>query len=82
VSRGVVYGRVHCLTLSQETDLGVDIALDKTITVFRYLIDKDVLECYYKGCLAKLLLLRQSVSNDAERPMLGKLKVKCGHQFK
>ena len=80
MSCGVVHGRVH-LTLSQKTDLGADIALDKTITVFRYLTDKDVLECYYKGHIVKRLLLGRSVSNDAERQMLGKLKDECGHQF-
>ena len=55
--------------------------MDKTITVFRYLTDKDVFERYYKGHLAKRLLLGRSVSDDAERQMLGKLKVECGHQF-
>ena len=49
--------------------------------MFRYLSDKDVFERYYKGHLAKRLLLGRSVSHDAERQMLGKLKVECGHQF-
>ena len=65
----------------QRTDLEVDIALEKIIIVFRYLTDKDVFERYYKGHLAKRLLLGRSVSDDAERQMLGKLKVECGHQF-
>jgi len=56
--------------------------LDKTINVFRYLTDKHGFECYYKGHLAKRLLLGQSVSDDAERQMLGKLKVECSHQFR
>ena len=55
--------------------------MDKTITVFRYLTDKDVFERYYKGHLAKRLLLGRSVSDDAERGMLAKLKVECGYQF-
>lgn len=55
--------------------------LDKTITVFRYLTDKDVFERYYKAHLAKRLLLGRSVSDDAERGMLAKLKVECGYQF-
>jgi len=67
--------------VKDKTDLEVDVALDKTITVFRYLSDKDVFERYYKGHLAKRLLLGRSVSDDAERQMLGKLKVECGHQF-
>ena len=49
--------------------------------MFRYLTDKDVFERYYKGHLAKRLLLGRSVSDDAERGMLTKLKVECGVQF-
>lgn len=55
--------------------------LDKTIIVFRFLTDKDVFERYYKGHLAKRLLLGRSVSDDAERGMLAKLKVESGYQF-
>ena len=55
--------------------------MDKAITVFRYLTDKDVFERYYKGHLAKRLLLGRSISDDAERGMLAKLKVECGYQF-
>ena len=65
----------------QKTDEEVDAVLEKTITVFRYLTDKDVFERYYKGHLAKRLLLGRSVSDDAERGMLAKLKVECGYQF-
>lgn len=59
----------------------VDIILEKTITVFRYLTEKDAFERYYKNHLAKRLLLGRSVSDDAERGMLAKLKVECGYQF-
>ena len=59
----------------------VDAILDKTITVFRFISEKDVFEKYYKGHLAKRLLLGRSVSDDAERGMLSKLKVECGVQF-
>ncbi|KAH9949907.1 Cullin-domain-containing protein [Amylocystis lapponica] len=38
-------------------------------------------ERYYKGHLAKRLLTGRSVSDDAERGMLAKLKVECGYQF-
>jgi len=55
--------------------------LDKTITIFRYITDKDIFERYYKGHLAKRLLHGRSVSDDAERGMLAKLKVECGYQF-
>lgn len=53
----------------------MDQVLDKTITLFRFLCDKDVFERYYKQHLAKRLLFNRSVSDDAERGMLGKLKV-------
>lgn len=59
----------------------MDAVLDKTITVFRFLTEKDVFERYYKNHLAKRLLLGRSVSDDAERGMLAKLKVECGYQF-
>ncbi|KAJ6619719.1 Cullin-domain-containing protein [Mycena sp. CBHHK59/15] len=67
--------------LRRENRPEVDAVLDKTITVFRYITEKDVFERYYKGHLAKRLLLGRSVSDDAERGMLAKLKVECGYQF-
>ncbi|CAO3648248.1 unnamed protein product [Cunninghamella echinulata] len=59
----------------------VDDVLDKTIMLFRFLRDKDLFERYYKGHLAKRLLYNKSVSDDAERGMLSKLKRECGYQF-
>lgn len=38
-------------------------------------------ERYYKNHLAKRLLHGRSVSDDAERGMLGKLKLESGYQF-
>ncbi|EJD06564.1 ubiquitin ligase SCF complex subunit Cullin [Fomitiporia mediterranea MF3/22] len=67
--------------LKGKTDQEVDIVLDKTITVFRYITDKDVFERYYKMHLAKRLLHNRSVSDDAERGMLAKLKIECGFHF-
>jgi cullin 3 len=55
--------------------------LDKTITVFRFLTDKDVFERYYKTHLSKRLLHGRSVSDEAERGMLARLKIECGYQF-
>ncbi|CAL1716698.1 unnamed protein product [Somion occarium] len=59
----------------------VDAVLDKTITVFRFISDKDIFETHYKKHLAKRLLQGRSISDDAERGMLAKLKVECGTQF-
>jgi cullin 3 len=69
------------LTEFQKSDAEIDTVLDKTITVFRFISEKDIFERYYKGHLAKRLLASRSVSDDAERGMLAKLKVECGVQF-
>merc|ERR1711871_1429400 len=55
--------------------------LDKVVMLFRYLQEKDVFEKYYKQHLAKRLLGGRSVSDDAERSMIGKLKIECGYQY-
>src|SRR6266436_6425039 len=59
----------------------VEVILDKTINLFRYITEKDVFERHYRAHLAKRLLHNRSVSDDAERGMLSKLKVECGPQF-
>lgn len=59
----------------------MDAVLDKTIVLFRFLNDKDIFEDYYKRHLAKRLYFQRSVSDDAERGMLAKLKLECGAQF-
>ena len=59
----------------------VEQVLDKVVMLFRYLQEKDVFEKYYKQHLAKRLLGGRSVSDDAERSMIAKLKHECGYQF-
>ncbi|GKA16336.1 cullin-3A-like protein isoform X2 [Tanacetum coccineum] len=59
----------------------VEIVLDKVMMLFRYLQEKDVFEKYYKQHLAKRLLSAKSVSEDAERSLILKLKTECGYQF-
>ncbi|KAL6994217.1 Cullin-3A [Sarracenia purpurea var. burkii] len=59
----------------------VEIVLDKVMMLFRYLQEKDVFEKYYKQHLAKRLLLGKTVSDDAERSLIVKLKTECGYQF-
>jgi len=58
-----------------------DVLLEKVIVIFRYLQDKDIFENFYKQHLAKRLLSGRSVSEDAERSMIAKLKQECGYQF-
>ena len=45
------------------------------IELFQYLQDKDVYESFHKTYLAKRLLQNRSVSDEAERSMIGAL---CG----
>jgi cullin 3 len=61
----------------QETDS----ILDNATIMFRYIKDKDVFERYYKSHLAKRLLQGRSVSDDAERGMLTKLRLVAGYAF-
>ena len=56
----------------------MEATLDKVMMLFRYLQEKDVFEKYYKQHLAKRLLSGRTVSDDAERSLLVKLKTECG----
>ncbi|TIB95913.1 Cullin-domain-containing protein [Wallemia mellicola] len=67
--------------LKGKTEDETDQILDETIILFRFLVDKDVFEVFYKRHLARRLIQGRSVSDDAERGMLAKLKVECGVQF-
>ena len=58
-----------------------DDLLDKVMTIFRFLQEKDVFEKYYKQHLAKRLLSGRSFSDQAEGNLLVKLKTECGYQF-
>eukprot|EP00794_Sanderia_malayensis_P011098 gene11098-12267_t len=59
----------------------IEAVLDRTMVLFRYLQEKDVFERYYKQHLAKRLLFNKSMSDDAEKNMISKLKTECGCQF-
>ena len=55
--------------------------------MFRLLSDKDIFERYYKSHLARRLLSARrgggaaAAAEEAERAMLSKLKIECGHQY-
>jgi len=63
------------------SDEEIETILNKVMMLFRFIQEKDVFEKYYKQHLAKRLLLSRSVSDDAERNMIAKLKTECGYQF-
>jgi len=63
------------------SDDALEDKLEKVVRLFCYLSDKDVFAEFYKKQLAKRLLLARSSSDDAERAMIAKLKLRCGAQF-
>lgn len=60
----------------------MELVMEKVVMLFRYLQEKDVFEKYYKQHLAKRLLGGRSISDDAERSMIAKLKHECGYQVR
>lgn len=62
--------------ICQMSEQEIEAVLDKTMVLFRFLQEKDVFERYYKQHLAKRLLLNKSVSDDSEKNMISKLKVR------
>ena len=62
-------------------EAAVERALDKVITLFRFIREKDVFEAHYKSHLQRRLLSGRSTSDEAERCMLSKLKQECGMAF-
>jgi hypothetical protein len=49
--------------------------------LFKFVDDKDVFRKFYSNLLTKRLLHRTSVSEDAEKSMIAKLKEVCGHDY-
>ena len=64
-----------------KSETEVDGLIDRGISLLRYIKDKDLFERYYKKHLSKRLLMKRSISMDAERSMIGKLKLEVGHAF-
>lgn len=64
-----------------KTEEEVDALLDNGITLLRYIRDKDLFETYYKKHLSRRLLMKRSVSMDAERHMISKMKMEVGNTF-
>lgn len=55
--------------------------LKEVITVFRYLIDKDVFQKFYTKLFGRRLIHGTSSSDDAEMSMISKLKEACGYEY-
>ncbi|KAI8908568.1 Cullin, partial [Gorgonomyces haynaldii] len=55
--------------------------LNAVMTIFKYIEDKDVFQKFYSKHLARRLVNRNSVSDDAEASMIAKLKEACGFEY-
>ena len=64
-----------------KTENEVDTLIDQGITLLGYVQDKDMFEVYYKKHLSRRLLMKRSVSMDAERQMISKMKLAVGNAF-
>ena len=64
-----------------KTENEVDALLDQGIILLRYIQDKDMFERYYKKHLSRRLLMKKSISMDAERQMISKMKLTVGNTF-
>lgn len=64
-----------------KSDEEIDNVLERGITLLRYITDKDLFEIYYKKHLSRRLLMKRSISMDAERQMISKMKMEVGNAF-
>ncbi|CAD7954020.1 unnamed protein product [Amoebophrya sp. A120] len=63
------------------SDEEVNIMIDKIVELFNFLTEKDLFAEIYRNQLSKRLLEDSSASDEAEKNMIMKLKLKCGAQF-
>lgn len=61
------------MKLSEEE---TEVYLEKTVQIFAYLTDKDLFADIYRNLLAKRLLNQRSASDDMEKLIIGKLKLR------
>ncbi|XP_076032202.1 cullin 2 [Oratosquilla oratoria] len=76
----------YCDSLLKKSTKGlneseVDDKLGQSITIFKYIDDKDVFQKFYARMLAKRLIQQQSQSMDSEESMINRLKQACGYEF-
>lgn len=64
------------LKKSKSTESEIDSKLTNSITIFKYIEDKDVYQKFYSRMLAKRLIHELSQSMDAEEAMINRLKVR------
>lgn len=68
-------------SLKGMTETETDDKLTSSITIFKYLDDKDVFNRFYAKLLTKRLIYGLSQSMDAEESLINRLKQACGYEF-
>lgn len=63
------------------SDSEIEDYLERCVQLFSYLNDKDLFAEIYRNLLSKRLLNQRSASDEMERLMISKLKLRCGAQF-
>lgn len=63
------------------SDTDMEEKLERTVQLFSFLSDKDLFAEVYRNQLSKRLLMGRSASDDAEKSIIAKLKLRCGSQF-
>lgn len=76
----------YCDQLLRKSSKGVgegevEERLQKAITVFRYVEDKDMFQRFYSRMLSRRLVQSLSLSMEAEETMIYKLKHACGYEY-
>jgi len=76
----------YCDALLKKSSKGIseteiEDKLASSITIFKYLDDKDVFQKFYSRSLGKRLIHMQQHSMDSEEAMINRLKQACGYEF-
>lgn len=69
------------LTTIRRADQAVEAYLDKLAALFSYCLDYDLFTFVYRQYLASRLLENRSHSEEAERSMIAKMKIRAGPRF-
>jgi cullin-4 len=70
--------KAHKLNMNEDE---LEIKLDEVLSIFRFLLAKDVFEAFYTKRLVKRLLLGNISSFELEGRMVEKFKAECGVQY-
>jgi len=59
----------------------IESTVERAVSIFRHLQDKDIFENFYRIHFARRLLSGKSISQESERQVITQLQKECGHQY-